>query len=136
MGEKIERRAVLLAAAGGGLMPAAAAAAQISGDLPSGAIIRVSRGRFDPARFAEIDALIRRTGDYLIPAIKRLPGLIAYFAGTAPEGVTTQVSIWANAEAGMQMRTLPEMRDRARVEAEAAGIAFEPIIQFPMSWNI
>lgn len=104
--------------------------------LPATAVIRVSRGRFDPARFAEVDRMIKETGAYLAPAIRSLPGLIAYHAGTSPDGFTTQVSIWENEAAGMQMRTLPEMRDRARSEAEALGVVFEPIVQYPVNWSV
>ena len=87
--------------------------------LPASAIIRVSRGRFDVARFDEVDAMIRRTGEYLIPAIQKLPGLISYCAGTTRDGLTTQVSIWESEQAGNQMSTLPEIRDRPRGEADA-----------------
>lgn len=107
-----------------------------SAALPPGAVIRVSRGRFDPARFADVDAMIRATGEYLVPAIRKLPGLITYYAGTSPEGLTTQISIWETDAAGRQMSTLPEMRDRARREAEALGVVFEPIVQFPLNWTI
>jgi hypothetical protein len=112
------------------------AANQSKTKFPSGAILRMSRGRFDPARFAEVNAMITKTGEYLVPAIKKLPGLLAYYAATTPDGVTTQVSIWESANAGMQMSTLPEMRDRARAEAEALGVAFDPILQFPLNWTI
>jgi hypothetical protein len=104
--------------------------------LPPGAVIRVSRGRFDPLKFAEVNTMIQRTGEYLTPAIRKLPGLISYTAGTTPDGLTTQISIWESAEAGMQMSTLAEMRDRARVEAEAMGVQFEQIIQFPVNWAV
>ncbi len=119
-----------LAVIGTGSAPPQAAA------QASTAVIRVSRGRFDPVRFAEVDEMIRRTGEYLIPAIRRLPGLIAYYAGTSPDGLTTQVSLWENDAAGQQMRVLPEMRDRARAEAEAVGVVFEPIIQYPIAWTV
>jgi hypothetical protein len=104
--------------------------------LPAGAVIRVSRGRFDPARFDEVDAMIRATSKYLVPAIKTLPGLIAYYAGTSRDGLTTQVSIWSSEDAGKQMASLVEMRDRARGEAEALNVAFDPIVQYPISWSI
>jgi hypothetical protein len=104
--------------------------------LPETAVIRISRGRFDPVRFAEVDRMIKETGIYLAPAIKRLPGLISYHAGTSPDGFTTQVSIWETEAAGMQMRSLPEMRDRARVAAETLGVVFEPIVQYPVNWSV
>jgi hypothetical protein len=46
---------------------------------PSTAVIRVSRANFDPARFQEVEQMTRDTGRYLIPAIGRLDGLIAYY---------------------------------------------------------
>ena len=107
-----------------------------SDPLPDGAVIRVSRGRFDPSRHAEVDAMIRATGEYLVPAIRRLEGLIDYYAATSPDGVTTQVSVWKSAAAADQMSRLPEMRDRARGEAEALGVSFEPIANLPIAWTI
>jgi hypothetical protein len=113
-----------------------ASAAPGPSKLPTTAVIRISRGRFEPSRFEEVDGMIRRTGEYQVPAIRQLPGLIAYHAGTSPDGFTTQVSLWESAAAGQQMRTLPEMRDRARVEAEALGVIFDPIVQYPINWSI
>ena len=42
--------------------------------LPDAAVVRVSRGNFAPARFAEVREMTIATGRYLIPAISRLPG--------------------------------------------------------------
>jgi hypothetical protein len=80
--------------------------------------------------------MIDATGAHLVPAISALPGLISYVAATTPDGVTTQISLWDSAEAGMQMASLPEMRDRARGNAAPFGITFEPIQQFPLNWVI
>jgi hypothetical protein len=44
--------------------------------LPATAVVRVSRGSFDPDRFGEVDAVNAKVSGYLIPAIQRLPGLI------------------------------------------------------------
>jgi hypothetical protein len=43
--------------------------------LPPTSIIRVSRGDFDPARFAEVARMTRDTGTYLIPATIVFPVL-------------------------------------------------------------
>jgi hypothetical protein len=40
--------------------------------LPHTAVIRVSRGNFDPARFEEVDRMAKEIGTYLIPAIQKL----------------------------------------------------------------
>ena len=50
--------------------------------IPPTAVVRVSRANFDPARFPEVQGIAVATGRYLIPAIKQLPGLITYYAGT------------------------------------------------------
>lgn len=71
-----------------------------------------------------------------VPAIRRLRGLIASPAATTPDGIATQVSLSERAEAGQQMSTLPEMRDRVRTAAEAVGANFEPIPRFPVNWSI
>jgi hypothetical protein len=130
------RRAAMVLMGGIGLSAALPVDAKPKKSLPQGAVIRISRGKFDPARYAEVDAMIRATGKYLVPAIEALPGLIAYYAGTSPEGFTTQVSIWASDSAGKQMATLPQMRDQARKEAEALGVVFDPIIQYPINWTV
>lgn len=61
---------------------------------PSTAVIRVSRANFDPARFEEVEQMTRDTGSYLIPAIGRLGGLIAYYAGASVDGSMVHVSLW------------------------------------------
>jgi len=61
--------------------------------IPSTAVVRVSRATFDPARFAEVQAMSVAIGRYLIPAIEKLPGLISYYAGASPEGSMVHVSI-------------------------------------------
>jgi quinol monooxygenase YgiN len=103
---------------------------------PAAAVLRLSRGTFDPARHAEVAAMIDRTAAYLVPAIRALPGLLSYHAATSPAGWTVQVSVWTSAEAGSAMSRLPEMRDRALAEALALGIAFEPIVQVPIQWSV
>jgi hypothetical protein len=104
--------------------------------LPEGAVVRVSRGNFDPARFAEVQAMTIATGRYLIPAISRLPGLISYYAGASPDGSMVHVSIWDSAEHAGQMGRLKEMIVDARNDAEKAGVSFIPIVNYPIDWVI
>ena len=104
--------------------------------VPPAAVVRVSRGTFDPARFADVERMTRETGVYLIPAIKTLPGLIGYYAGASPSGSMVHVSIWDSDEHAQQMGQLKEMIVDARKAAETAGVQFTPIINFPISWNI
>jgi hypothetical protein len=41
--------------------------------LPDSAVVRVSRGNFDPARFPEVRAMTIATGRYLIPPSRNCP---------------------------------------------------------------
>jgi hypothetical protein len=99
-------------------------------------VIRVSRGTFDPARFAEVDRMTRETGKYLIPAIRELPGLLNYFAAASPTGSMVHVSIWDSEEHAQQMSRLKEMIVNARSDAESVGVTFVPIVNYPISWNV
>ena len=100
------------------------------------AVIRVSRGTFDPSRFDEVKAMTNATGEYLIPAIKQLPGLIKYYAGASPAGAMVHVSIWESNEAAEQMAQLTEMIVDARSDADRVGVNFTPIVNFPIDWSI
>jgi hypothetical protein len=104
--------------------------------LPAAAVVRVSRATFDPSRFAEVDAMNRKTSEYLIPAIKPLPGLLHFYAGVSPEGSAVQVSVWDTEEHARQLDHLREMTVDARAEAEAAGVTFTPIVNYPVGWTI
>ncbi len=104
--------------------------------LAATAFVRVSRGTFDPSRFAEVDAMNMKTSEYLIPAIRRLPGLIHFYAGVSPEGSAVQVSVWDSREHATQLNQLREMTVDARGEAEACGVTFHPIVIYPINWTI
>jgi hypothetical protein len=104
--------------------------------LPATAVVRVSRGSFDPCRFAEVDAMNMKVSQYLVPAISRLPGLIHYYVGVSPEGSIVHVSVWDSDEHAAQMGQLKEMTVDASGEAEAAGVTFEPRADYPINWTI
>ena len=72
--------------------------------------------------------MTRETGEYLIPAIKQLPGMIAYFAAPSPTGSLVHVSLWESEEKPQQMAGLKEMIVNARQAAEAVGVSFIPIV--------
>jgi hypothetical protein len=104
--------------------------------LPAAAVVRVSRATFDPSRFAEADAMNKKTSEYLVPAIKRLPGLIYFYAGVSRERSAIQISVWDTVEHATQLDHLTEMTVDARGEAEAVGVAFTPIVNYPVGWTI
>jgi hypothetical protein len=103
---------------------------------PSTAVIRVSRANFDPARFQEVEQMTRDTGTYLIPAIGRLDGLIAYYVGASVEGSAVHVSLWQTNDHAQQMDRLKEMVVDARSDADAVGATFIPIVNYPIAWSI
>jgi len=104
--------------------------------LPPTAVVRVSRGNFDPTRFPEVHETAVATGRYLIPAIKKLPGLISYYAGASPDGSMVHVSIWESDEHAQQLNRLKEMIVDARRDTEKAGVTFIPIVNYPIGWTI
>lgn len=105
-------------------------------DIPRSAVVRVSSGRFDPARFDQIERMRHEAGAYLTPAITRLEGLLGYYAGTSPEGSIVDVSLWDSDEHARQMGQLKEMVVDARQAAETLGVTFIPIVNHPLSWHI
>lgn len=107
-----------------------------SASPPSTAVFRVSRGNFDPARFEEVEQMTRDTGGYLVPAIGRLDGLIAYYAGTSADGSVVHVSLWQTNDHAQQMSRLKEMVVDARNAADAVGVTFIPIVNYPIQWTI
>jgi len=104
--------------------------------LPQPGVVRVSCGAFDPSRFPEVERMTQDTGAYLIPAIGRLPGLSAYFAGASPSGSIVHVSFWESDAHARQMAELREMTINARRDAEAVGVNFAPIVNYPINWRI
>jgi hypothetical protein len=79
--------------------------------------------------------MTRETAAYLVPAIQRLPGLLHYSAAVSPSGSVVHVSFWESEERAQQMGRLKEMIVDARKDAEAVGVEFAPIINYPISWN-
>jgi hypothetical protein len=104
--------------------------------IPPVGVIRVSRGNFDPARFAEVESMTNATAAYLIPAIGKLPGLLDYFAGASPSGSMVHVSVWESEQHAQQMAQLKEMIVDARRDADAVGVSFIPIVNYPINWRV
>ena len=107
----------------------------IAESLPNTAVVRVSRAGFDPSRFAEVDAASKKTAAYIIPAIRRLPGLLNFYAGVSPKGSIVQVSIWDTEEHAAQLDRLKEMVIDGRRDMEAVGVTFTPIFNYPIDWT-
>ncbi|MEZ0095574.1 hypothetical protein [Streptacidiphilus sp. EB129] len=105
--------------------------------IPATAVVRVSIGTFEPPVFPEAEKMNIAIGEYLIPAIKQLPGLISYFATTSPiSSQVIHVSVWESNEAAEQMSRLKEMTVRAAADAEKANVHFGNIVNYPVNWSI
>lgn len=108
--------------------------------LPRSSVVRVSRVLFDPSTYDEVVTMDRSTSDYLIPAIKRLPGLLHWFAGVSPEGTFVQISVWDSEEHASQMNGLKEMFVDARADFSSIGVSFDAehasIVHYPLTWTM
>ena len=104
--------------------------------LSTATVVRISRGTFDTSQFAQIEQMSRQTSEYLMPAIRPLAGLVAYFAGVSPSGSMVNVSLWDSMEHADQMSRLPEMVVRARADFEPFGMSFIPIVNYPIGWRL
>lgn len=104
--------------------------------LPSGAVVRISQGSFDPARLTEVEQMAREIASYLVPAIQKLPGLIKYFSVLSPTGSYVHVSLWETDAHAQQMASLKEMTVTARRAAETVGVQFNPIVNYGITWTI
>ncbi len=104
--------------------------------LPPTAVVRVSRGNFDPANFETVKRMAIETGSYLVPAIRRLEGLITYYAAVSPDGSMVHVSVWDSEAHASQMGSLREMVVRARADAQQSGVEFIPVVNYPLVWTI
>ena len=93
--------------------------------LPTTAVVRFSRASYDPSRFAEVDAASKKTSEYIIPAIRRQPGLLHFSAGVPPKGSIVQVSVWDTDEHAAQLDRLKEMVVDGRRDMEAVHPGFQ-----------
>lgn len=62
--------------------------------------------------------------------------LIHFYAAVSPKGSAVHVSVWDSDEHAAQLDRLKEMAVDARVEAEAVGVTFTPIVNYPINWTI
>lgn len=104
------------------------------GALP---VVRISRGSFAPESYESVKQRLDASRKSLIPAIKKLRGLLHYYVGIdAGSNTMINVSVWKTVADARQMETLQPMRDLAS-EFIAAGVTFErPINNYETLWKI
>ena len=67
-------------------------------------VIRISKGHFEPGKYAEIAGLIADSAAPLVPALDALEGLLYYHASVDENTNTVvNVSVWESEEAAKQM---------------------------------
>jgi hypothetical protein len=99
-------------------------------------IVRVSRGQFNVAAHDDVARLLAQAQDQVIPAIRRLPGLVSYHAAVdRSSGTMVNISVWDSLEHAQSMDSLKEMGDLRAIFA-SHGIAFEPIVNYEVLWSI
>ncbi len=99
-------------------------------------VVRISKGRFDSARYEEVRQLIAESATPLVPALKQLRGLLYYHAAVDPNTNTVvNVSVWTDLDAARQMDTLAPMLAQ-RPLLEQAGVEFERVANYEPLWTI
>ncbi len=99
-------------------------------------IVRISTGFFDAHRYEDVKKLLTEGGDRLIPAIKKLPGLLHYYSAIDKDsGKIVNVSVWDTLEHAKQMASLQEMRAEGQ-KMTALNVRFDPIVNHETVWAI
>jgi hypothetical protein len=99
-------------------------------------VVRISKGRFDPANMNEAERLLIDSEAALREPLQQLRGLVHYYVGLDREhGFLTNVSIWETLEDAYQMDSLQAMLDQRPI-LQAAGISFEQITNHHTLWTI
>ena len=100
-------------------------------------IVRVSVLRCHPQQFAELKKMMAESIAVLEPGIRRMRGLIHFYAGE-DEAVNSliNVSVWRALEDAKQLDTFQPMLDLGKVFV-AKGATFErPIANYASQWEI
>jgi hypothetical protein len=99
-------------------------------------IVRISKGRFDLERLAQVEQLLVDSEHALREPLQALPGLIHYYAGIDREkGYATNVSVWDSLEHAHQMDTFQPMLAQRPI-VEGVGVRFEVLTNHDAVWTI
>ncbi len=99
-------------------------------------VVRLSKGHFEAANYAEVRRLAEAEEAAVAPSLKQLRGLIYYSAGVDPVTNTfINISIWTDMDAAKQMNTLPAMLAHRPI-MEQAGVQFDRIANYEPIWAL
>jgi hypothetical protein len=98
--------------------------------------LRISRARFDVKDYEKFRALLIESQVRLEPALRKMPGLIRFYAGIDAETNTIiNASEWNSLAEAKALDNMPEMLAEAK-SFIAAGITFErPQTNYLGLWN-
>lgn len=105
--------------------------------IPDDAIVRISIGYYPPDKEEIVDSLLKTEfKGKIMPAVQKLNGNIAYYVAMDKDSKSlTNVSIWANEKAAMQMKGMQEMAQMAK-KFQAMGVKFNKITNHQMVWQL
>lgn len=100
-------------------------------------VVRVSILRCEPEQFETLKEKMVEAESVLAPGIRRMKGLIAYFAGADEASSSlTNVSIWESESDARQMERFQPMLDLGKSFAEAGARFERPIMNYQRLWTI
>lgn len=106
-------------------------------DAAGMSVVRISRASFPADSYDEVARRLDASQQSLVPAIRRLDGLIGYYAGADPASNTmVNVSVWDTVDHAEQMASLPEMLALAGEFVELGCVFERPIVNYRSLWEI
>ncbi len=100
-------------------------------------VIRISIGRYDPAKAVQVEAKLKESKAHLEAGIRAMRGNLAFYAGMdRKNNAMHNVSIWQSLADANQMATFAPMLALAE-DFTVIGVRFErPILNFDTLWQI
>jgi hypothetical protein len=99
-------------------------------------IVRISTGRFELERVAEIESLMAASDEALRASLRELPGLARYYVGIDRDvGTVTNTSVWDTIEHARAMNELRPMLAQRPI-LERVGVVFEPVTNHEVLWSL
>jgi hypothetical protein len=99
-------------------------------------VVRLSRGTYAVSQHPKVARLLEEGSASLVPALRRLSGLVHYYVGAdAVTGTLVNVSVWETLAQAQQMATLQEMLDQRALFLKL-GVVFDPLVNYPTLWNV
>ena len=100
-------------------------------------IVRVSVSRCQPGQFAELKRMMAESIAVLEPGIRRLRGLIHFYAGEdEAANALINVSVWQTLEDAKHLDTFQPMLDLGKEFVSKGAIFERPIINYASLWEI